>query len=341
MVTRVDAETSAPLGRVASSNQPERRDSVLDAHAVVHRFGEKLVLNGVSLQVARGEIHALLGPNGAGKTTLIRILAGLLHATDGSVEVAGFSPRSNPRLFRQHIGFLPSGDRTFYLRISGLENLVFFARLHGLRRRQAVARARAVLSEVGLEDAANVPVAAFSHGMQKRLAMARALLTSPPVLLIDEATHDLDPEGAERVRELVAATAAERGSAVVWATQRLDEIRGFADLVTLLDCDVRFLGTVAQLAAYATPSRFVLHLLNGNSAAQTQRTLDAALGGLATIAPIGEEEESEHYSLSLADGVVLGDALASLAAVDVRVVSCRQERSEIEEAFLRLTTADA
>jgi ABC-2 type transport system ATP-binding protein len=179
----------------------------------------------------------------------------------------------------------------------------------------------------------------YSHGMQKRLAMARALLTSPPVLLIDEATHDLDPEGAQRVRDLVAL-AAEQGSAVVWATQRLDEIRGFADLVTLLDRgDVRFVGTVPQLTAYATPSRFVLHVWNGSSTVPSQRTLDAALDGLATLDPVGEEE-SEHYSLSLADGVVLGDALAALAAVDMKVVSCRQERSEIEEAFLRLTKAD-
>jgi ABC-2 type transport system ATP-binding protein len=336
---RVDTEVDGRFDRVSIRNELEARTSVLDARAVVHRFGDNLVLDGISLQVAAGEIHALLGPNGAGKTTLIRIFAGLLHATEGSIEVAGFSPASNPRLFRQHIGFLPSGDRTFYLRISGLENLVFFARLYGMRRRRAIARALAVISAVGLEDAATVPVALYSHGMQKRLAMARALLTSPPVLLIDEATHDLDPEGAQRVRDLVAL-AAEQGSAVVWATQRLDEIRGFADLVTLLDRgDVRFVGTVPQLTAYATPSRFVLHVWNGSSTVPSQRTLDAALDGLATLDPVGEEE-SEHYSLSLADGVVLGDALAALAAVDMKVVSCRQERSEIEEAFLRLTKAD-
>ena len=339
MVTRVDTEVDGPCDRVPTPNEPEAPRCVLDARAVVHRFGDNLVLNGISLQVAAGEIHALLGSNGAGKTTLIRILAGLLHATDGSVEVAGFSPASNPRLFRQQVGFVPSGDRTFYLRISGLENLVFFARLYGMRRRRATARALAVLSEVGLEDAAKVPVASYSHGMQKRLGMARALLTSPPVLLIDEATHDLDPEGAQRVRDLVAA-AAEQGSAVVWATQRLDEISGFADLVTLLDGgDVRFVGTVPQLTAYAIPSRFVLEVWNGTSTTPSQRTLEAALEGLGTPDPVGGEE-SGHYSLSLADGVVLGDALASLATVDMKVVSCRQERSEIEEAFLRLTKVD-
>ena len=96
--------------------------------------------------------------------------------------------------------------------------------------------------------------------MQKRLAVARALLTSPPVLLIDEATHDLDPEAARRVRELVAATAA-RGAAVAWVTQRLDEIRGFADMVTVLHAGrVRYAGTVPQLMAQAAPRRYLLHL---------------------------------------------------------------------------------
>ena len=91
---------------------------MLETREISHRFGDNLVLNRVSFRVGEGEIHALLGPNGAGKTTLIRILAGLLHPTVGIVNVTGFEPRANARLFRQQIGFVPSGDRTFYLRIS-------------------------------------------------------------------------------------------------------------------------------------------------------------------------------------------------------------------------------
>lgn len=320
----------------ATSSDEAPAGAVLDAFEVYHRFGDKQVLNAISLRVGAGEIHALLGPNGAGKTTLIRILAGLLHPTAGAVHVAGFSPLQNPRLFRERIGFLPPGDRTFYLRLSGLENLIFFARLYGMRRREAARRAEVMLVQVRLEDVGRLPVAAYSHGMQKRLAVARAFLTSPPVLLIDEATHDLDPEGARRVRELVSA-AAERGTTVVWATQRLDEIRGFADAVTVLDrgC-IRFLGTVPQLMAYAVPRQFVLHLGHDAPHSSSPVALDAALSETATLTRIGEES-SGHYVLSLADGVVLGDALVALARADVKVLSCREERSELEEAFLRLT----
>jgi ABC-2 type transport system ATP-binding protein len=193
--------------------EPGGDPAVLDARGVSQRFGRKLALSDVSFAIRAGKIHGLLGPNGAGKTTLIRILAGLQHPTEGSVEIAGFRPSANERMFRQHIGFVASGDRTFYLRVSGLENLVFFARLYGMTRREAIHRAEDVLADVNLAGAARKPVGEYSHGMQKRLAVARALLTSPPVLLIDEATHDLDPDAARRVRELVAA-AASQGAAV-------------------------------------------------------------------------------------------------------------------------------
>jgi ABC-2 type transport system ATP-binding protein len=333
-MSSVARRAKAPDGE--SLRVPHGR-TVLDTRDVSHRFGDKLVLDRVSFRLREGQIHALLGPNGAGKTTLIRILAGLLHATEGFVNVAGFDPRANARAFRQQIGFLPSGDRSFYLRISGLENLLFFARLHGMTRRAAVRRALEVLADVGLEDAARLRVASYSHGMQKRLSVARALLTSPPVLLVDEATHDLDPAGAQRVRDLIASAAA-NASAVVWATQRLDEINGFANGVTLLDRGrVRFVGSVPELMALAVPRRFVVQL----DRADAERVLHEANGLLTGTAELValDGHSSEHFLLALDEDAVLGDALAALTTAGLRILSCREERSNVEEAFLRLTEA--
>jgi ABC-2 type transport system ATP-binding protein len=307
----------------------------IEAHAVGQRFGRKQVLRSVSFEVQPGGIHALLGPNGAGKTTLIRILSGLLVPTDGMVRIFG-TPADSSRGTRRLIGLVPSGDRSFYLRISGLENLAFFARLHGMSRRAAETRAGEVLEEVGLTDAATTRVGFYSHGMQKRLSVARALLAAPPILLIDEATHDLDPDGARRVRELVAA-AAERGAAVVWATQRLDEIRGFADRVTLLaEGRAAFAGTVAEMMAIAVPRRYLLRLTNGRSAPYSLESAGCtALGSLGRLVQAGDTS-AEHYVLALADDAVLGDALAALSSADIDVITCREERSEIEQAFLAL-----
>ena len=307
----------------------------IEAHAVGQRFGRKQVLGSVSFEVQPGGIHALLGPNGAGKTTLIRIISGLLVPTDGVVRIFG-APADSSRATRRLIGLVPSGDRSFYLRISGLENLTFFARLHGMSRRAAVTRAREVLEEVGLTEAATTRVGFYSHGMQKRLSVARALLAAPPILLIDEATHDLDPDGARRVRELVAA-ASERGAAVVWATQRLDEIRGFADRVTLLaEGRAAFAGTVAEMMAIAVPRRYLLRLTNGRPAPDSLESAGCnALGSLGQLEQAGDTSV-EHYVLALADDAVLGEALAALSSADIDVVTCREERSEIEQAFLAL-----
>ena len=322
-----------------SHSAAARRDAALHASGITHRYPERTVLNDVSVDVGGGEIHALLGPNGAGKTTLVRILAGLLTPSEGSVEVAGLDPGTGGRPFRQQIGFAPSGDRTFYLRISALENLTFFGRLHGLRRREALRRAQAVLADVGLESVAKQRVGEYSHGMQKRLSFARALLMSPAGLLVDEATHDLDPDGARTVRDLVEGQAAQ-GAAVVWVTQRLEEIRGFAQTVTVLDRGhVRFDGSVPRLLALAAPRRFLLRL-DPRSLATHGGALEPVLRGRATLEGLGADDP-EHFLLALDDGVALGEILGALAEHAITVLSCSEEHSELEEAFLLLTRKSA
>jgi len=204
-----------------TTHMPALVPPAVDVQGVMRRFGEKVALAQVSMQVARGEIHALLGPNGAGKTTLLRILSGLTEASSGTVQLMGRNVTGDALAIKRMIGMVPSGERSFYYRISGLENLIFFARLYGLAFKKAASRARQVIEQVDLTDAMGLPVGRYSHGMQGRLSVARALLADPPVLLIDEATHDLDPGSARRVQGLIRG-AAGRGAAVVWATQNLD-----------------------------------------------------------------------------------------------------------------------
>ncbi len=312
----------------------ERALPAIEATEVVRRFGESWALHGVSLRIMPGQTHALLGPNGAGKTTLLRILSGLTTADGGEIKTFGrVSDGAMTRDARATVGLVPSGDRSFYLRLSGLQNLVFFARLYGGSRRSATERSWEMLRWVGLEGAAKRQVGEYSHGMQKRLSIARGLLMDPPVLLVDEATHDLDPDAASRVRDLVA-DARDRGTAVIWATQRLDEIRGFADRVTLLhEGRVRFEGTVPELMAITVPLRHLIHVPSirdgGHEAAAV------ALRGMAEASPSGET--GEHLLIVLEAGVPLGQAIAALTAAGFEVVSCREERSEIESAFLALT----
>jgi len=321
---------------IAGTRPGAPRAAVVEVDAVSKRFRGTVALDGVSLRVGYGEIHALLGPNGAGKTTLLRILAGLMTPDGGEVYVNGMPTAGHPRALRNAIGLVPAGDRSLYLRISGLENLVFFARLYGLSKRAAFAKAEEILAAVSLAEAARTRVGHYSHGMQKRLSVARALLTDPEILLVDEATHDLDPEGARRIRSLVAELAAGR-TAVVWATQRLDEIRGFADRVTLLGHGrTCFQGTVPELMEHSVPRRFLLRVRNGGQTGRRlEESLRVALASLASVERVAAE--SEHFLLALRDDAVLGDALGALVEARFEVLACRQERSEIEDAFVALT----
>ena len=294
---------------------------------VVCRFGDKTALDEVDLAIAPGEIHALLGPNGAGKTTLIRVLCGLVKPQQGTVFTSGL------------VGLVPSGDRSFYLRISTLENLIFFARLHGLRLRQARSRAREVLDAVGLRDVANRPVGRCSHGMQKRLSVARALLVPPQVLLVDEATHDLDPEGARRIRALVRRLAAE-GTAVLWTTQRVDEVPDFAHSVTLLhQGTVAFKGSPAQLAARAPSDRYLIQVRSSDD--ETPAPLAAVQLAVGPGTPILPTNDAGYFLLAPRDPHGLGVAVARLVNGGFDVITCRQAQSEMEEAFMVLTRAAA
>ena len=301
----------------------------VEVDEATRRFGDVRALDGVSLDVRPGEVHALLGPNGAGKTTLLRLLTGLATPTDGYVGVLGRNAAAHRGGLQSRVGFVPSGDRTFYERLSGEENLLFFARMHGMRKRAGRERAHELLEQVDLAAAARRPVSTYSHGMQKRLSVARALLTAPPVLLVDEATHDLDPEQAERVRALVRGLAAD-GSAVLWATQRIEEIRGFADQVTLLvEGRVRFAGPVSGLLAKAEARRFVLRVAGAVPLARLQ-------GVLGPSARLTQLPDPGHVLADLRAGAVLGDVVSALGAAGARVEDCRRERSEAEDAFLTL-----
>jgi len=314
----------------------------VEVRSISRRFRTTQALRDASMRLRYGTVHALLGPNGAGKTTLLRILAGLVDPDAGAVVIKGDPTiQRTSRAYRTSVGMTASGDRSFYLRISGTENLIFFARLYGLDRRQAKSRARECFAAVGLEEAGNRRVGLYSHGMQKRLSVARALLAPRPILLIDEATHDLDPQGAQRIRGLIRR-AADDGTAVLWATQRLDEIRGFADHVTLLNRgEVRFDGSVTAFMTTSPPRRYLVQLRDERSAGSGSEggivpRARAAVEGLGRIAPTAEAEGG-HYVMALEDGVTLGRALGALMRTGIDVLACREERSDIEEAFLSLT----
>jgi ABC-type multidrug transport system ATPase subunit len=169
-------------------------------------YGERTALDGIGLELARGETLLVLGPNGAGKTTLLRILATLLRPSGGEVRALGCSLRDEAWKLRGRIGFL-GHEPLLYRDLSGRENLRFHARLHGLRGEGAEARIDGLLAAVAMERRGDERVDELSAGMRQRLAICRCVLHEPELLLLDEPDSNLDATGRDLARELIGPAA--------------------------------------------------------------------------------------------------------------------------------------
>ena len=181
-------------------------------------------LRGVSLSVEKGEIFGLLGPNGAGKTTLIKILATLILPDGGSGSVCGYDLHSQSSLIRHMIGLVNASERSFYWRLTGRQNLNFFAMLYNLSGIKKKKRIDELLELVGLEEKADTLFMKYSDGQKQRLAIARALLPDPEILLMDEPTKSLDPLAASDFIDLTLNELAQKkGKTVLWCTHNLKE----------------------------------------------------------------------------------------------------------------------
>jgi ABC-2 type transport system ATP-binding protein len=187
-------------------------------------------LNGINLSCPEKKVTCLLGPNGAGKTTIMKILAGLVIADSGTVNII-----NNPQK-KYRIGLVTQNERSFYWRISGRQNLDFYAALYnlrGTRKRQKIAE---VLSEIGMEDEADKPFRLYSAGMRQKLHIARALLCDPDVLLLDEPTTHIDPVSQENIHGFIRnEILRKRKSTVLLCTHDLHEAQILSDKIVLVD----------------------------------------------------------------------------------------------------------
>jgi ABC-2 type transport system ATP-binding protein len=176
----------------------------------------------VSFSVERGELFGLLGPNGAGKTTTIKMLITLLLPTSGRVSVLGYDAVARPREVRRRVGYVFGGDRGLYDRLSGLDNLRYFAELYAVPAREQPARIGELLELVGLTGRERERVEGYSRGMRQRLHIARGLLHRPEVLFLDEPSIGIDPVGARELRQTVKALV-EFGTTVLLTTHYMFE----------------------------------------------------------------------------------------------------------------------
>ena len=191
-------------------------------------------VNGVDLEIRRGEIFGLLGPNGAGKSTTIRMLCTLLEPTSGTARVNGFNVVTQANQVRRNLGTVLAGERSIYWKLSGRENLQYFAALYHIPPTVAKKRVEELIERMEIKDRANELVEKYSTGMRQRIAIAKALLARPPILLLDEPTLGLDPQAARNLRELIAQLKQE-GHTILLTTHYMEEADQLSDRIGIID----------------------------------------------------------------------------------------------------------
>ncbi len=213
---------------------------------VSHAFGDKKVLNDVSLSVPQGAFVMLLGLNGAGKSTLFSLVTRLYDNVSGEIRIRGFDVRRKPSAALQRLGVVFQ-SRTLDSDLSLIQNLKYHAALHGFKGREATNRAMHVLGVVGLAERARDKVRALSGGQARRVEIARSLMHRPSLLLLDEATVGLDIGSRESVVKIVRDLVAKEGLGVLWATHLMDEVKASDLVVVLHEGKVLFSGPVPEL----------------------------------------------------------------------------------------------
>ncbi|MGY1653999.1 ATP-binding cassette domain-containing protein [Geodermatophilus sp. SYSU D01119] len=290
-------------------------DPVVTTDRLTKRYGQRTVVDGLSLQVRRGEVFGFLGPNGAGKTTTLRMLLGLVRPTSGSATVLGRPAGTSVA----QVGALVEGPG-LYPYLSGRDNLRVLARYAGV----GPGRIAAVLDTVDLTDRAGDRFSTYSLGMKQRLGIAAALLKDPALVVLDEPTNGLDPAGISEVRTLLRRLAAE-GRTVVLSSHLLGEVEQICDRVAvvasgrlLVESSVEELRGLGRLVVDAAPLEAAVAVAGRLLGADRVSVVDGAL----------------HLQAAPGETAQLNRALVT-AGVDV--TGLRQEARTLEEVFLQLT----
>lgn len=292
-------------------------------------FGDKIALSNVSFDVTKGEVVGLLGPNGAGKTTTINILSTLLAPTSGSATVAGFDVVDEAIQVRRAItltGQFAAVDEV----LTGRENLVMFAQLRGLNRRDAKNRAVQLLADFGLVEAADKRAGTYSGGMRRRLDLAASLVEEVDVLFLDEPTTGLDPRSRADLWNIVR-TLQRNGMTIILTTQYLEEADQLADRIIVIDeGTVVASGTPNELKARAGGRSCVVTPVDPTSLGDIEREL-AGLGDLAS------DENEGTITVADANPADLIEVASRLEAASIEVGDLALRRPTLDEVFLQLT----
>lgn len=306
------------------------RMSFVKVSQVVKRYGNKVSVDHLNLNIGKGEIFGLLGPNGAGKSTTINMIVGLLEPDQGEIQIDGLSIQKNPMEVKRSIGLVPQ-DIAVYENMSASDNVSFFGKLYGLRGAMLKERVYESLAFVGLEDRGKELPRTFSGGMKRRLNIACAIMHRPKLIIMDEPTVGIDPQSRNHILESVRALN-EMGSTIIYTSHYMEEVSAICDRVAIVDQGhVIASGTQAELQSRVADHEKIVMELTG----MTTQMLQELKTHPQVLKLESQEDELNIYTKS--SQAHLQDILFICAKHEAIIHSVSCEQPTLETLFLNLT----
>ncbi|MCT9094900.1 ABC transporter ATP-binding protein [Haloarchaeobius sp. HME9146] len=301
----------------------------IELDSVTKRFDEVLALDSLSMTVEEGEVFGFLGPNGAGKSTTIDILLDFIRPTAGGCRVLGIDPQQDSEAVRQRVGVLPDGYHV-YDRLTGRQHVQF-----AIDSKNASDDPLDLLERVGIAEAADRKAGGYSKGMTQRLVLAMALVGEPDLLVLDEPTTGLDPNGARQMREIIREESA-RGATVFFSSHILEQVEAVCDRVAILRSgQLVAVDSIDNLREGMTGTAETLTVTTAEPVDETAQDAVREIEGVASLSAAGRE-----LIVSLSANVKM-EVLGTLEEWNVDVQDFSTEETSLEELFVRYTEAEA
>ncbi|MFP4978271.1 ATP-binding cassette domain-containing protein [Paenibacillus sp. CN-4] len=298
---------------------------------LVKEFPNKRAVDGISLDIRKGEIFGILGPNGAGKTTFLRMLATITKVSKGEAIIFGKDVTKDARKVRSLIG-LTGQYATVDEELTAMENLRLFGQLNGLSASQSKARALELLNQFSLTEAKDRPIREFSGGMRRRLDLSVSLIVKPPLIFLDEPTTGLDPRTRGEMWEVIR-NLANGGATILLTTQYLEEADQLADRLAIINHGrIISQGTPNELKSLLSDTQFEITLEHMRDAERAKGLIKAGIAQEAMISP-----EGTKLTVKLADTKVMTRLLLDLTQQDIEIKEFSVRKPTLDEVFLELT----
>lgn len=300
----------AQIAGASVPNVPADPLAAISIRGLFKRFGDKIAVNGLSLDIPAGSFYGLVGPNGAGKTTTLNMVTGLLLPDAGSAMILGHDVWGDVNRAKRSIGVMPQSDQIFD-RLTGMQLLVYSGMLRGMRRDQSIARARDLLGAFDLSDAANTMVTDYSAGMTKKICLASAMIHSPRILVLDEPFESVDPVSSANLKDILVEYAHTGGTVIISSHVMALVERMCTHVAVINQGRVCAAGTVEQVAAGEDLEERFLQLVGGRHTAAHLSWLDGgsdAEHGGATNSAASVDSTASAGTAASTDAAASADA---------------------------------